>query len=96
MQLTKARILAALTYYPERIPSHNREAFTRFVHIAETAQPNVPKTTESSMAARLRFIHGLLVIMRPELHRNPTERIDTPAGINLKWPELGCNFALDE
>lgn len=48
------------------------------------------------MAARLRFIHGLLVIMRPELHQNPTERIDTPTDINLKWPELVRTFALDD
>ncbi|KAI0376691.1 hypothetical protein F5Y04DRAFT_265844 [Hypomontagnella monticulosa] len=95
MEPTEAEISAALAHYRERIVSHNREAFTKFVHIAETAQPNAPKTPEGLAAARLRFIRDLFGISRPELHQDPIERIDTPADVELKWPRLVRAFALD-
>ncbi|KAI6081921.1 hypothetical protein F4821DRAFT_248360 [Hypoxylon rubiginosum] len=75
MQPTDAEISAALTHYRERIVSHNREAFTRVVRLAETAQPNSPKAAKGLAAGRLRFIHELLGISGPELHQNPIERI---------------------
>ncbi|KAI2629299.1 hypothetical protein GGS26DRAFT_560151 [Hypomontagnella submonticulosa] len=95
MQPTEAEISAALTHYRERIVSHNREALTRLVHTAETAQPNTPKSSEGLAAARLRFIRDLFGISRPELHQDPAERIDTPADVDLKWPGLVRAFSLD-
>ncbi|KAK7946340.1 uncharacterized protein PG986_010661 [Apiospora aurea] len=95
MDPTKTQVSAALTHYRERIASHNREAFTRLIHMAETAQPSTPKTEAGLAAARLRFICGLLGIARPELHQNTEERIESPADVNLKWPELVRTYALD-
>ncbi len=95
MKPDEAEILAALTRYRERIVSHNREAFTKFLHMAATAQPKAPKTPDGLAATRLRFIRDLLGISRPELHQDPAERIDTPADVNLKWPKLVRVFALD-
>ncbi|KAI5923969.1 hypothetical protein F4810DRAFT_666843 [Camillea tinctor] len=95
MQPTEAEISAALTHYRERIVSHNREAFSRFIHIAETAEPNAPKSPAGLASGRLRFIRNLLGITRPELHQDPTERIDVPADVIRKWPELVRIFHLD-
>ncbi|KAK8115364.1 hypothetical protein PG999_007433 [Apiospora kogelbergensis] len=95
MQPTETQISVALAHYRERIVSHNREAFTKLVQMTETSRSNTPKSAEVMAAARLCFIRGLLGITRPELHQSPAERIECPADVRRKWPELVRIFALD-
>ncbi|KAK7927324.1 hypothetical protein PG985_004322 [Apiospora marii] len=96
MQPTEAEILAALTRYRERVVQHNRDAFVKFVEMAETAQTTDPQTPDHLVAAgRLNFIYRLLNVSHPELHHDPNERIETPADILTKWTALVRIFNLD-